>query len=168
MRARAAVGSVLASAGILLLGWQAGAPLASGGADSTVSAPLVPGGATSTDSGAAGASTVGATQGATVRSTAGASASTAGGTFVGATVATRFGDVQVQVTVASGTIAEVMPLHLTDADGRSRQISNRAAPILHDEVLASQSARVSMVSGATYTSRAYLQSLQSALDQAGL
>ena len=44
----------------------------------------------------------------------------------------------------------------------------RAEPILRAEVLAAQSADVSMVSGATYTSRAYLTSLQSALDQAGL
>jgi uncharacterized protein with FMN-binding domain len=48
------------------------------------------------------------------------------------------------------------------------QISNRAAPILRDEVLAAQSASVANVSGATYTTRAYLSSLQSALDQAGL
>ncbi|MGN6503293.1 MAG: FMN-binding protein, partial [Pseudolysinimonas sp.] len=59
-------------------------------------------------------------------------------------------------------------LHLTDADGRSVQISNRAAPILHDEVLSAQSANVQMVGGATYTSEGYLMSLQSALDQAGL
>jgi len=48
------------------------------------------------------------------------------------------------------------------------QISNSAAPILRSEVLSSQSARVSTVGGATYTSDAYLTSLQSALDQAGL
>ena len=63
---------------------------------------------------------------------------------------------------------EVTALHLTDADGRSRQISNYAAPILHDEVLSAQSANVQMVGGATYTSEGYLMSLQSALDQAGL
>ena len=47
------------------------------------------------------------------------------------------------------------------------QISNRAAPVLRSEVLAAQSARVQNVSGATYTTGGYLQSLQSALDQAG-
>jgi uncharacterized protein with FMN-binding domain len=76
--------------------------------------------------------------------------------------------VQVRLTVSGGKITDVTALHLTDADGRSVQISNRAAPVLHDEVLASQSAKVSNVSGATYTTRAYLSSVQSALDQAGL
>jgi uncharacterized protein with FMN-binding domain len=82
-------------------------------------------------------------------------------------VGTRFGNVQVQVTVAGGTITDLTALQLTDSDGRSVQISNRAAPILRQEVLASQSANVANVSGATYTSQAYLSSLQSALDQAG-
>ena len=90
------------------------------------------------------------------------------GTFTGQAVNTPFGQVQVQVTVSGGTITDVTALHLTDADGRSVQISNRAAPILHDEVLSAQSANVQMVGGATYTSEGYLMSLQSALDQAGL
>jgi uncharacterized protein with FMN-binding domain len=92
----------------------------------------------------------------------------ADGTYTGAVVSTRFGSVQVAVVVSNGSITDVNALKLTDADGRSVQISNRAAPILREEVLASQSAAVSNVSGATYTSRAYLTSLQSALDQAGL
>jgi uncharacterized protein with FMN-binding domain len=75
--------------------------------------------------------------------------------------------VQVAVTISGGSITDVQALHLTNADGRSVQISNYAAPILRQEVLGSQSAHVSNVSGATYTSRAYLSSLQSALDQAG-
>ena len=81
---------------------------------------------------------------------------------------TRYGSVQVSVTIAGGSITDVTPLQLTNADGRSVQISNRAAPILHDEVLASQSANVSNVGGATYTTQGYLTSLQSALDQAGV
>ena len=74
----------------------------------------------------------------------------------------------MQITVANGSITDVSALHLTDADGRSVQISNRAAPVLREEVLSAQSASVQMVSGATYTSEAYLASLQSAIDQAGL
>ena len=96
-----------------------------------------------------------------------ATASSTDGTYTGSTVSTRFGDVQVQVTISGGAITEVTPLHLTDHDGRSVMISNQAAPILRDEVLQAQSASVQMVGGATYTSEAYLQSLQSALDQAG-
>lgn len=96
------------------------------------------------------------------------SAGTKDGLYTGASVRTRFGDVQVQVAVAAGRITDLRALHLTDRDGRSVQISNRAAPVLRDEVISAQSAHVRMVSGATYTSVGYLTSLQSALDQAGL
>lgn len=74
----------------------------------------------------------------------------------------------MSVTISGGSITDVSALTLTNADGRSVQISNRAAPVLRDEVLSAQSASVSNVSGATYTTQAYLSSVQSALDQAGL
>ncbi len=90
------------------------------------------------------------------------------GTIVGATETTQFGDVQVEIVVTAGKITDVKALHLTDQGGRSVQISNRAAPILRSEVLASQSAHVNSVSGATYTTAGYLSSVQSALDKAGL
>lgn len=109
-----------------------------------------------------------ATSGGTSTGTTGTGPSAADGTYTGDSVPTRFGNVQVQVTVSGGQITDVTPLHLTDRDGRSVQISNRAAPILREEVLSAQSANVRMVSGATYTSEGYLNSLQSALDQAGL
>jgi uncharacterized protein with FMN-binding domain len=89
------------------------------------------------------------------------------GTYTGASVKTRFGAVQVEMTIAGGSISEIAALHLTDSDSRSVQISNHAAPILRSEVISSQSARVSNVGGATYTTQAYLSSVQSALDQAG-
>jgi uncharacterized protein with FMN-binding domain len=76
--------------------------------------------------------------------------------------------VQVQITVSGGALTDVTALQLTDHDGKSVQISNRAAPVLRSEVLQAGSANVNTVSGATYTSDAYLTSLQSALDQAGL
>ncbi|WP_382306122.1 FMN-binding protein [Herbiconiux sp. UC225_62] len=90
------------------------------------------------------------------------------GTFTGSSVQTRFGNVQVQITVQDGAITDVTALHLTDRDPRSVSISNRAAPVLRQQVLAAQSANVQGVSGATYTTDGYLSSLQSALDQAGL
>jgi uncharacterized protein with FMN-binding domain len=70
--------------------------------------------------------------------------------------------------VTNGKITDVKALHLTDDGGRSVQISNYSAPILRSEVIKSQSARVSTVGGATYTSDAYLSSVQAALDQAGI
>ncbi|MBC7441542.1 MAG: FMN-binding protein [Ramlibacter sp.] len=88
------------------------------------------------------------------------------GTFDGAVVQTRFGNVQVSVAIDNGTITEVTALHLTDHDPRSVMISNQAAPILRSEVLTAQSAQVQNVSGATYTTAGYLQSMQAALDAA--
>ena len=86
------------------------------------------------------------------------------GTLTGVDVRTRFGDVQVQVTLKNGKIADVTAL-LLPTHGRSGAISQAVEPMLHDEALQAQSAQIDIVSGATYTSEAYAQSLQSALDQ---
>ena len=75
---------------------------------------------------------------------------------------------QVEIIALNGKITDVKALQLTNQGGRSVQLSNYAAPILRKEVLAAQSAKVSSVGGATYTSEGYLSSLQSALDKAGL
>ncbi|MBN9607182.1 MAG: FMN-binding protein [Actinomycetales bacterium] len=74
---------------------------------------------------------------------------------------------QVQVTISGGQITDVTALQITGPERRSVQISNAAVPMLRQEVLSAQSANVSMIGGATYTSAGYLRSLQSALDQAG-
>ena len=92
---------------------------------------------------------------------------TAATTIAGSTVATRYGDVAVEVTVASGKITAVQAVSLPSG-GRSGQISAYAGPVLASEALTAQSASIDIVSGATYTSQAYAQSLQSALDQAGI
>jgi uncharacterized protein with FMN-binding domain len=76
--------------------------------------------------------------------------------------------VQVEIVVSSGKITDVKALQLTNEGGRSVQISNYAAPILRKEALAAQSAKISSVGGATYTSEGYVSSLQSALDKANL
>jgi uncharacterized protein with FMN-binding domain len=80
---------------------------------------------------------------------------------------TRYGPVQVEVTIASGKIVAVTALELPSG-GRSGSISMYASPILADEAMAAQSAAIDTVSGATYTSRAYATSLQAALDKAGV
>lgn len=88
------------------------------------------------------------------------------GQFTGTDISMRFGDVQVKVIVKGGRIVDVQtPLMPFDRQ-RSQEISQAAAPLLHDEVLQAQSAQIDSLSGATYTSDAYAQSLQSALDQA--
>lgn len=85
----------------------------------------------------------------------------------GSTVSTRYGDVQVRVTVANGRIVDVKSLQLPEDRPRSARISDFAGPELRDEVLQAQSANIDVVSGATYTSDRYAQSLQAALDAAG-
>ena len=88
-------------------------------------------------------------------------------TIDGPVVSMRFGDVQVEIVVAGGKITDVVALELPTGR-RSGQISDYAGPILRQEALQAQSAQIDLVSGATYTSDAYAQSLQSALDQAGV
>ena len=86
----------------------------------------------------------------------------------GPVVDTRYGPVQVEVTVDGSTITAITAIQLPGGDRRSEQISNRAEPTLQSEALQAQSANIDGVSGATYTSEAYAQSLQAALDDAGI
>lgn len=97
-----------------------------------------------------------------------ATTSTYTGTVTGAAADTRWGPVQVRVTVASGRITGVDVVQEPDGNGRDREINADAVPTLVSETLQAQGAQIDMVSGATYTSEGYVQSLQSALDQAGL
>jgi uncharacterized protein with FMN-binding domain len=90
------------------------------------------------------------------------------GSVTGSVAQTRWGPVQVQLTVASGRITDVTVVQYPDGNGRDREINDDALPELVQETLSAQSADIDMVSGATVTSEGYLQSLQSALDQAGL
>jgi len=88
------------------------------------------------------------------------------GTYTGQDFQNQFGDTQVKVTISGGRITDVQALQLPYDRQRSAEISQYAAPQLHDEVLQAQSAQIDTLSGATYTSDAYAQSVQSALDQA--
>ena len=163
MRTRAIVSAALASVGILIAGWQSGVHVAETGS-SVASAAA----GTAGTAGTAGSGTESlGTNGSSGAGAAGASAK-AGGTYAGSVVQTRFGPVQVQITVQAGKITDVSALRLTDAERKSVQISNRAAPLLRAEVLQAQSANVQTISGATVTSDAYLNSLQAAIDAANL
>lgn len=86
--------------------------------------------------------------------------------LTGQVIQTKFGPMQVQVTLLSHRIVKVTVLQETDLGSLSPQIDARAIPQLNQETLAAQSARIDAVSGASYTSSGYIQSLQSALDQA--
>jgi uncharacterized protein with FMN-binding domain len=99
-------------------------------------------------------------------STPRAPATTGQRSFTGALVGTPFGDVQVRAVLNGSRLVDVVPVHLTDSSGRSVSISDGAAPILRSEALAAGSAKIDVVSGASYTSEGYIQSLQAALDAA--
>ena len=99
---------------------------------------------------------------------AGATTSGADSTVTGSVAQTRWGPVQVTIAVTGGHITAVDVPVYPDGNGKDKQINARALPILTQETVAAQSADIDMVSGATVTSDGYLQSLQSALDQASL
>jgi uncharacterized protein with FMN-binding domain len=92
----------------------------------------------------------------------------AGGTVTGPVASTRWGPVQVQITVAGGQLTGVSVLQYPNGNGRDQEINDYALPILVQETVDAKSANIDMVSGATVTSEGYLESLQGALDQAGL
>jgi uncharacterized protein with FMN-binding domain len=100
------------------------------------------------------------------KSSASSTAAPAARTLSGQAVQTRYGTVQVQVVLSGRTIQSVGFLQLTADDPRSEEINSQAAPILVQQTMQAQSANIDGVSGATYTSQGYQQSLQSALDQA--
>jgi uncharacterized protein with FMN-binding domain len=84
---------------------------------------------------------------------------------LGASEQYGFGVLSVRVTATGHRIDNVSVATLQTAESYSQSLAQEAIPILRNEVLAAQSARVNAVSGATYTSEAYLYSLQSALDK---
>jgi uncharacterized protein with FMN-binding domain len=92
--------------------------------------------------------------------------SLADGTIDGPLIETRFGPVQVEITISGGKLADVAALALPTDHPRSLAISEYAEPILRSEALQARSAQIDLVTGATYTSVAYARSLQAALDQA--
>ncbi|WP_231121673.1 FMN-binding protein [Motilibacter peucedani] len=75
---------------------------------------------------------------------------------------------QVQVTVKDGAVTDVQAVVYPTENGRDQEINSYALPLLHDEVIAAQSAQIDAVGGATVTSDGYISSLQSALDAAHL
>jgi uncharacterized protein with FMN-binding domain len=90
------------------------------------------------------------------------------GSFTGDSVDTRWGPVQVKVTVESARITDVEAVVYPQENPRDQEINAYALPALHDEVLQAQSAKIDAVGGATVTSDGYIASLQSALDAAHL
>ena len=116
---------------------------------------------------AGGASGASGASGSGGGSDAGGSTGTAGATTVtGAAASTIYGPVQVQIMVKGGKVTAAKAVEYPQDTPRDSQINAFAIPVLDREAASVGSAAIDMVSGATYTSRGYITSLQSALDQA--
>ncbi len=105
--------------------------------------------------------------GASPKSAQSTQASSATKTVTGDTADTRYGPVQLQVTFSGKKITSINVLQYPSESFRDQQINSYALPILNQEAIAAQNANIDVVSGATYTSDGYAQSLQSAIDKAG-
>jgi uncharacterized protein with FMN-binding domain len=127
--------------------------------DSSVAAPVGGTGPAAPSTDAAAPSTA---AGAPAAPSAGAT------TVTGDSADTRWGPVQVQITVQNRKVTAVKVVDYPTNNRRDQQINARALPVLVKETLSAQSANIDMVSGATVTSDGYVRSLQSALDQAGI
>ena len=84
----------------------------------------------------------------------------------GASIGTAYGPVQVQLTLRGGRVIRSQAIIFPNDSSQSRQINSQAIPVLNGEAQQAQNARIDTVSGATYTSAGYQQSMQSALDAA--
>ncbi|NUR81366.1 MAG: FMN-binding protein [Dermatophilaceae bacterium] len=99
----------------------------------------------------------------------GSAAKAPGSTTVeGDAVTTRFGNVQVKITVTDGKITASEVLQVPWEDRHDQMINSRAVPVYNDEAVQAQSADIDVVSGATVTWEGYTQSLQSAIDRANI
>lgn len=99
----------------------------------------------------------------------GSSGSTSSGkTYTGDEAMTRYGVVQVQITVQNGKLTASQVLQVPWNDRHDQMINSTAVPVYNQEAVSTQSANIDVVSGATITWEGYTQSLQSAIDQAHL
>jgi uncharacterized protein with FMN-binding domain len=148
------------SALVLLFGYSTSTsgPQATSPGSSVYSASTPGGSGTSGTTGTSGSGSSGGKTGSTAKAK----------TVTGSVAQTRWGPVQLQLTVTGGKITKVSVIQYPNGNGKDQEINSYALPILTRETVDAQSASIDMVSGATVTSDGYIQSLQSAIDQAGL
>src|SRR3954471_17058674 len=147
--------TVAGTAGILA--FHAHAPAVQTATASTASASSS---ASSTSTSGSGASSGSGSSGSGSSGSSSSSSSGVSGTATGTAVDTQYGAAQVKVTVKNGKITKVVALRLQGNEPRSVEISSSAEPTLQQEVLAKQSSDIDVVSGATFTSASYAQSVQ--------
>ena len=170
MRARAAFLAGAGSAALLAIGWNASLSLTTTNTTNSVPAAASTSGAATRQSSttattpapSASAAPSDSVSAAPAPAPAPAPAGPADGTYQGQAIDYQFGTVQVSVVIAGGQITDVQNNIAQATRGR-----DQAFPLLLNEVLQAQSAHISNLSGATYTTRVYAQAVQSALDAAG-
>jgi uncharacterized protein with FMN-binding domain len=102
---------------------------------------------------------------ATASPSAAATTAAATKTVTGDSIDTRWGPVQVKITVSNGKITSATAVDYPENNPRDEEINATAIPTLQQESIGQTTSKIDMVSGATYTSEGYIQSLQSALDK---
>jgi uncharacterized protein with FMN-binding domain len=141
----------------------AGTPTASASSPATASGPSTPRGSPTTSSPTTSSPTPSSTSASSSTTGSGKTAS-----YTGSVAQTRWGPVQVRITVKADKVTDVAVLQQPSGNPRDVEINDRALPTLIAETKAASSADIDMVSGATVTSDGYLESLQAALDKAGI
>jgi uncharacterized protein with FMN-binding domain len=141
--------------------------------ETTTASPITSGGSGTDATGSGGSSGTSGTSGSAgagdpTGSAGAASNSSAARTLTGDAADTRFGPVQVKITVKAKKITDISVLQYPSDNPRDQEINSYALPLLNQEALNAQSAEIDAVSGATFTSDGYTRSLQSAIDKAGL
>ena len=149
------------SALVLLFSYHTSTSAAGGGAPVVAQAQVAAGSSSSGSSDGPGTTSSGS--GTTSNGSASASK-----TYDGDTAQTRWGPVQVRITVQGGKITASQAVVYPNGNGRDHEINSYALPVLNQEVVQAQGANIDMVSGATVTSDGYLSSLQSPIDKAHL
>jgi uncharacterized protein with FMN-binding domain len=89
------------------------------------------------------------------------------GTYDGDAIKFKYGTAQVEIVVSGGVITEVKALQLPTGGGYTKRVTTFFQTQIPSRIVADQGWKISSVGGATYTSRAYSQSLQSAISKAG-
>jgi uncharacterized protein with FMN-binding domain len=88
------------------------------------------------------------------------------GSYTGSVADAQWGNIQVKAIIQNGKIKDVQFLQAPNDRNRSIRINDSADPQLTSEAIQAQSAQVDIVTGATDTSNAFIESLSDALSQA--
>lgn len=140
----------------------------SGGTSSTGGSGTASSGSSgsTSSSGSSGSTSSGSTSDSSAGSATTTTSCDSASEIVGPVVQTQWGPVQVAAKVSNGKVCAVRTIQTPSGDRKSIMINNSAVPILEQQVLAAGNASIDGVSGATYTTQGYKQSLQAILDQA--